>query len=136
MRFSPSLSTIRLTINTDSVPSLSVLSDKVLLNTGGIRFDLLKGNFTLDDEKIVSPFQNAFFVMKDVFYGDAKIVLDWLNTGRFGYFTLDHDCSCGKPWPRSVQESWQRAESTVSSLKASVGYVTYDGISSLPCFLT
>ena len=124
--------TIHLIIHTVSVLSLHVSSDKVLLNTGGIRFDLLKGNFTLDDEKIVSPFQNAFLVLKDILYGDAKIVLDWLNTGRYGYLTQDDEYSCGKAWACSVQQSWKQADHSISPSKAAtVGYVTYDGTSPL-----
>ena len=109
----------------------------VLLNSGGIRFDLLKGNFTLNDEKTVSPFKNAFFVLKDVIYGDAKIVLDWLNTGRFGYVVQEDGCSCGDAWPSTVQQAFKRGnqlsfngldQHPFSFDVASPGYVTYDGL--------
>ena len=107
---------------------------QVLLNTGGIRFDLLKGNFTLNDEKTVSPFKNAFFVLKDIDYGDAKVVLDWLNTGRFGYIIQDDEgCSCGQAWESAVQQAWVKSVTETSNqhpfaLDAGVpGYVTYDG---------
>jgi hypothetical protein len=104
----------------------------VLINTGGIRFDLLKGNFTLNDAKTVSPFPNAFMVLKDIEYGDAKIVLNWLNTGRFGYLAQDEDCSRGHAWGNSVQRSWRHPEQQVSSLEQRTpGYVTYDGIHQL-----
>lgn len=99
----------------------------VLINTGGIRFDLLKGNFTLDDQKTVSPFQNAFMVLKDVVYGDAKIVLDWLNTGRFGYVVQGDGCSCEEAsHRRSVP--MENYEQRTFSLDATIpGYVTFDG---------
>jgi hypothetical protein len=101
----------------------------VLLNTGGIRFDLLKGNFTLNDAKTVSPFPNAFMVLKDIAYGDAKIVLDWLNTGRFGYIMQVEECSCGHAWDERVRHSWRRSKQHVFSLEQRTpGYVTYDGI--------
>ena len=114
----------------------------VLLNTGGIRFDLLKGNFTLNDEKTVSPFKNAFFVLKDVFYGDANIVLPWLNTGRFGYIVQDEgSCPCGDAWHPTVQHSFDVAhqhslqagkdQHAFSIDAANAGYVTYDGTPSL-----
>jgi hypothetical protein len=106
----------------------------VLLNTGGIRFDLLKGNFTLNDEKTVSPFRNAFVVLPKIHYGDAKIVLDWLNTGRFGYIIQDDEgCSCGQAWEATVRQAWERSTREPSNqhpfaLDAGVpGYVTYDG---------
>jgi hypothetical protein len=57
----------------------------VLLNTGGVRFDLLKGNMTFDDQKIVSPFTNAFSYVPDVPWSDASQVLNAFNTGKFGY---------------------------------------------------
>ena len=110
----------------------------VLLNTGGIRFDLLEGNFTLNDEKTVSPFKNAFFVLKDVIYGDAKIVLPWLNTGRFGYIVQDErSCPCGDAWHPTVQHSFDVAQQHIPNTldqhtfslddAATPGYVTYDG---------
>src|ERR1700732_2190830 len=104
----------------------------VLLNTGGIRFDLLRGNFTLNDEKTVSPFHNAFMVLKDIVYGDAKIVLDWLNTGKFGYVIQEEGWPCGDAWGHNVQQSWERTgQHTFSLDPPSPGYVTYDGNSQL-----
>jgi hypothetical protein len=99
----------------------------------------LKGNFTLDDEKTVSPFKNAFLVLKNVVYGDAKIVLGWLNTGRFGYIVQDEgSCPCGDAWHPTVQHSFDVANANQRTLlagdqhlfslsDASPGYVTYDG---------
>jgi hypothetical protein len=108
----------------------------VLLNTGSIRFDLLSGNFTLNDQKMVSPFTNAFMVLRDVVYGDAKIVLDWLNTGRFGYIIQeDEGCSCGQAWERSLRKAWEADMNTQHTFElhpATPGYVTHDGISYRP----
>jgi hypothetical protein len=105
----------------------------VLLNTGSIRFDLLRGNFTLNDQKMVSPFTNAFMVLRDVVYGDAKIVVDWLNTGCFGYIIQgDEGCSCGQVLERSLREAWEvdlNAQHTFELHAATPGYVTHDGIS-------
>jgi hypothetical protein len=102
----------------------------VLLNTGGIRFDLLRGNFTLNDEKTVSPFQNVFMVLKNIVYQDAKIVLDWLNTGRFGYVIQDEGCHHGEIWSNNIEQSWKRANQHAFSLEVALpGYVTYDGTS-------
>ncbi|KAI9842672.1 MAG: hypothetical protein M1837_006957 [Sclerophora amabilis] len=55
----------------------------IIINTGTIRFDLVKGPFTYDDSFIVSPFKNAFQFIPDVPYSLAKQVLDILNAGPF-----------------------------------------------------
>ena len=108
----------------------------VLINTGGIRFDLLKGNFTLNDQKTVSPFQNAFMVLKDVVYGDAKIVLDWLNTGRFGYVIQGDGCSCKETSYRRPLAIEQHGQHTFSLEAITPGYVTFDGMHLSAMWLT
>lgn len=69
-------------------------------------------------------------------YGDAKIVLHWLNTGKFGYILQNDEggCHCGDNWGNSVRESWERGsyEQHIFSVDAAAeppGYVTYDGTS-------
>jgi len=100
----------------------------------------------MNDEKTVSPFRNAFFVLKDVVYEDAKIVLRWLNTGRFGYIVQDEgSCPCGDAWHPTVQHSFDVAnqrtslagdQHTFSFDAATPGYVTYDGTLALSLYLT
>lgn len=51
----------------------------VILNTGGIRFDIFKGPFTRDSTYIVSPFTSGFRVLKSVPFETAKKVIDVLN---------------------------------------------------------
>ncbi|KAM5463231.1 hypothetical protein MauCBS54593_007641 [Microsporum audouinii] len=51
----------------------------VIINTGGIRFDIFKGPFTQDGAYIVSPFTNEFRYMKDVPYEKAVKILQVLN---------------------------------------------------------
>src|SRR5271170_1889342 len=99
----------------------------VLVNTGGLRFDLLKGNFTLNDQKTVSPFQNAFMVLKNIVYGDAKIVLRWLNTGRFGYVVQGDGCSCEEASHRRPLPKEHYDQHTFSFEATTPGYVTFDG---------
>ncbi|MCJ1268414.1 hypothetical protein MMC22_008302 [Lobaria immixta] len=53
----------------------------IIINTGSIRFDLVKGPFTLDDRTIVSPFYATFQFIADVPYNIAKQVLPILNGG-------------------------------------------------------
>lgn len=50
-----------------------------ILNTGAIRFDILKGAFTKDTTFIVSPFVSAFAYVPDVPYSVARKVIDLLN---------------------------------------------------------
>ncbi|KAL4877918.1 Metallo-dependent phosphatase-like protein [Aspergillus karnatakaensis] len=50
-----------------------------IVNTGAIRFDLFKGQFTRDSAFIVSPFTSGFRYLKDVPYDKAKLILQVLN---------------------------------------------------------
>ncbi|KAL2863108.1 Metallo-dependent phosphatase-like protein [Aspergillus lucknowensis] len=50
-----------------------------IVNTGAIRFDLFKGEFTRDSAYIVSPFTSGFRYLKDVPYDKAALVLEILN---------------------------------------------------------
>lgn len=68
----------------------------IIINTGSIRFDLVKGPFTFDDSFIVSPFQDSFQFIPDVPYKLASQVLGILNAGPFQKRNLDarsHDLS-------------------------------------------
>jgi hypothetical protein len=51
----------------------------IIINTGSIRFDLVKGPFTYDDSFIVSPFDDAFQFIASVPYDMARKVLASLN---------------------------------------------------------
>ncbi|BGP00521.1 hypothetical protein JCM10021v2_004209 [Rhodotorula toruloides] len=50
-----------------------------LLNTGSVRFDLLKGNFTRGDQWIMLPFTNSFLYIPAVPLSLASRVLHYLN---------------------------------------------------------
>ncbi|KAL3469371.1 Metallo-dependent phosphatase-like protein [Aspergillus californicus] len=50
-----------------------------IVNTGAIRFDLFKGQFTRDSAYIVSPFTSGFRYLKDVPYDKATLVFEVLN---------------------------------------------------------
>ncbi|KAL8719850.1 MAG: hypothetical protein Q9225_003203 [Loekoesia sp. 1 TL-2023] len=68
----------------------------IIINTGSIRFDLVKGPFTFDDSFIVSPFDDAFQFIPDVPYSVASQVLGILNAGSFQKRSADfesHDLS-------------------------------------------
>lgn len=47
----------------------------ILGNTGSVRFDLLQGPFTYDDNFVVSPFRDVFLSIKDVPYTKARALL-------------------------------------------------------------
>lgn len=51
----------------------------MIVNTGGIRFDIFKGAFTKDTKFLVSPFTSGVRFLKDVPYKAAKTVLKLLN---------------------------------------------------------
>jgi hypothetical protein len=51
----------------------------VIVNTGGIRYDIFKGPFTKDSTFIVSPFTSGFRFIKDVPYEKADKLLALLN---------------------------------------------------------
>lgn len=50
-----------------------------ILNTGGIRFDIFKGQFTRDSAFIISPFINNFRYVKDVPYEKVQLIMEVLN---------------------------------------------------------
>lgn len=54
----------------------------VAVNTGAIRFDIFQGNFTVNDELITMPFNNAFVYIPDVPRSAAAQFLTALNAGR------------------------------------------------------
>lgn len=63
----------------------------IILNTGAVRFDLVKGPFTYDDSFIVSPFTNTFQFIPDVPYSQASQVLGILNNGPPQKRSIDVD---------------------------------------------
>ncbi|ORZ22805.1 Metallo-dependent phosphatase-like protein [Lobosporangium transversale] len=95
----------------------------IIINSGSQRFDVFKGEFTVDDTYIVSPFYNDF-VYTTVPYKVAKNVLNALNKAPFqkraddpfgipalgdnnstltpGYVTKDDYGYGGDDWPHSA----------------------------------
>jgi hypothetical protein len=60
-------------------PARSTIPRLIISNTGGIRFDLIKGPFTFDDAFIVSPFTDGFQYIPSVPSSIASQVLTVLN---------------------------------------------------------
>lgn len=52
----------------------------IIVNSGGIRFDLVQGPFSVDDSYIVSPFADIFVYIPGVPYSIASQLLNELNT--------------------------------------------------------
>ncbi|KAI9814197.1 MAG: hypothetical protein M1827_003363 [Pycnora praestabilis] len=69
------LSTVVVNESRADVPRL------IIINTGSVRFDLVKGPFTYDDSFIVSPFTDGFQFIPNVPYNIASQVLGILNGG-------------------------------------------------------
>ncbi|KAL8665355.1 MAG: hypothetical protein Q9202_002247 [Teloschistes flavicans] len=63
--------------------SRALIPRLIIINTGSIRFDLVKGPFTFDDSFIVSPFDDAFQFIPNVPYTLASQVIGILNAGAF-----------------------------------------------------
>jgi Calcineurin-like phosphoesterase len=61
----------------------------VVMNTGGIRYDIFKGPFTKDSTFIVSPFTSGFRYIRDVPYEKADKLLALLNNN--GQIFEEHD---------------------------------------------
>lgn len=74
-----------------------------IINTGAIRFDLFKGQFTRDSAYIVSPFTSGFRYLKNVPYDKARLVLDVLNK-QPKIFTASRDAIGPVPWTLAPPE--------------------------------
>ncbi|CAG8950703.1 hypothetical protein HYFRA_00002913 [Hymenoscyphus fraxineus] len=60
-------------------PARETIPRLILMQTGGVRYDLVKGPFTYDDSFIVSPFKNNF---QYVSLSWTKMILPFLNAGK------------------------------------------------------
>lgn len=111
----------------------------IIVNTGGIRFDLFKGPFTYDDAFIVSPFTDGFQYIPDVPYNIASQVLSALNnlpdskkrdleSRNFGAMPLLDRDSCIDPTLGAVSPSTDLKPRGITRRTQVVtpGYVTTD----------
>ena len=73
------------------IPSL------VFVNTGGIRFDIFKGPFTVDNTYTVSPFTTGFRYFKDVPFSTAKKLKAILNQEVPAPFNASDDLAAHIP---------------------------------------
>lgn len=108
----------------------------IILNTGSVRFDLVKGPFTYDDSFIVSPFKNTFKFIPDVPYSQASQVIDILNNGPPQKRSTDVDIEplstrdvCVDPPYSTIMEKREFLESQSAvrrQVTLSPGYTTVD----------
>ncbi|KAL9031310.1 MAG: hypothetical protein Q9196_000666 [Gyalolechia fulgens] len=69
----------------------------VIVNTGGIRFDLFQGPFTIDTIYAISPFTSGFRYIKDVPYETAKELITILNQEVPQVFDFPYDIAARMP---------------------------------------
>ncbi|KAL8729568.1 MAG: hypothetical protein Q9166_004648 [cf. Caloplaca sp. 2 TL-2023] len=69
----------------------------VIVNTGGIRFDIFKGPFTIDTTYTVSPFTSEFRYIKDVPFDIAKKLTRILNQEVPQLFDMPVDMAARMP---------------------------------------
>ncbi|EST05352.1 Phosphoesterase domain protein [Kalmanozyma brasiliensis GHG001] len=67
------------TVISTSNPDRKDVPNLVIANSGSQRFDLYAGNFTKNDQYIVSPFTDAFQYIQDVPYKYASQIINKLN---------------------------------------------------------
>jgi hypothetical protein len=93
----------------------SKLPHIIIINTGSIRFDLVKGPFIFNDAFIVSLFNDAFQYIADVPYAVTSKVLDTLNnqlatkkrssdSSKFGTMPLVSHDTCTDPTVGPINE--------------------------------
>ncbi len=69
----------------------------VIVNTGGIRFDIFKGPFTIDTTYTVSPFTSRFRYIKDVPFQTAKRLKRILNQNVPQLVEIPHELATHLP---------------------------------------
>ncbi|KAL8769683.1 MAG: hypothetical protein Q9203_005406 [Teloschistes exilis] len=77
----------------------------VFVNTGGIRFDIFNGPFTIDTTYTVSPFTSGFRYIKDVPYAVAKRLSRILNQEVPQLFDIPFDLVARMPVSEMTHQS-------------------------------
>ncbi len=80
-----------------SEPSRKGIPRLVIVNTGGIRFDIFKGPFTIDTTYTVSPFTSGFRYIKDVPFQTAKRLKRILNQEVPQLVEIPHELAAHLP---------------------------------------
>lgn len=86
-----------------SEPSRKGIPRLVIVNTGGIRFDIFKGPFTIDTTYTVSPFTSGFRYIKDVPFQTAKRLKRILNQEVPQLVEIPHELAAHLPVSSKTQ---------------------------------
>lgn len=104
-----------------------------VLNSGSIRYDILKGPFTRNDQWIILPFDNSFRFVSGVDRTVASKLLYHLNlVGEHTVAAQAHDDEAvvSRAFAEQQAESWRRWTREHGDYEAfsglTTGYVTYD----------
>ncbi|KAJ5103461.1 hypothetical protein N7532_003990 [Penicillium argentinense] len=85
----------------------------IIVNQGAIRYDLVKGPFTVDDSYIVCPYTQPFTYIPDVPYSQASKVPEYINNLKKSKRSLTVDTissqmlgydECDNPSPHNATE--------------------------------
>lgn len=118
------------------LPSLethgNVTERSIIINTGSVRYDLYKGDFTLDTKYIISPFKNDWVKIhlpKAIGLRVSKIMnggdyINLLGPGQYSMATRPSKKFAAK------LENYRQYPIEASSMKLTKGYVTYDDFGS------
>lgn len=103
-----------------------------IFNTGGLRFDIFRGTFTKDTTYLISPFDNAFRVLRDVPWEAAKKILPLINAGGQVLATESHEeWRLAPPQQMGVHQDFVASE-TLSHWSHSGAQVPLGGEGSIP----
>ncbi|KAL8907868.1 MAG: hypothetical protein Q9171_005671 [Xanthocarpia ochracea] len=80
-----------------SDPTRKDIPRLVIVNTGGIRFDIFKGPFTIDTTYAVSPFTSGFRYIKNVPFESAKRLKQILNQEVPQLVNIPHELATHLP---------------------------------------
>ncbi|OOF90564.1 hypothetical protein ASPCADRAFT_519130 [Aspergillus carbonarius ITEM 5010] len=129
-------SMVRLALNTTVKPDGKVKPEDsprvILMGTGGIRYDLYQGPFSVGDAFTVSPYNDTFLYLPDVSYDVAKQVLCALKDDQYCR-TEDPDGPCDMPPPASLTSQYEGFSNQQPLMnndppKLNPGHVTVDAL--------
>ncbi|KAI4283967.1 MAG: hypothetical protein L6R38_001760 [Xanthoria sp. 2 TBL-2021] len=86
-----------------SEPTRKDIPRLVIVNTGGIRFDIFKGPFTIDTTYTVSPFTSGFRYIRDVPFQTAKRLKRILNQEVPQLVEIPHELAAHLPVSSKTQ---------------------------------
>ncbi|KAL9100759.1 MAG: hypothetical protein Q9163_003908 [Psora crenata] len=95
----------------------------VMMNTGALRFDVLKGPFTIDTMYTVSPFTSGFRYIQDVPFSVTKRLLQILNQEVPQLWPVEPSLAFKSPATVSQRAAALDADGEAVSSKSSLGQI-------------